>query len=55
VRRGLRPLIQPRAPAPPPSPRERIDRIVAEIGYDATLTLLAANEPAVVAEAEAAA
>jgi hypothetical protein len=34
-------------------PRERIGRIVAEIGFDATLTLLVANEPAVAAEAAA--
>jgi hypothetical protein len=44
VRRGLRPLIQPKPPATPRSPRERINEIVCEIGLDATLTLLAASE-----------
>jgi hypothetical protein len=53
VRRGLRPLIQPKAPAAPLTPRKRIEQIVAEIGFDATLTLLVANEPAVAAEAAA--
>ena len=43
VRRGLRPLVQPKAPAPPLSPQERIGQVVAEIGYDATLTLLVTN------------
>jgi hypothetical protein len=45
VHRGLRPLIRPKPPAIPPSPRERLDQIVAEIGFDAALTLLAASEP----------
>jgi hypothetical protein len=43
VRRGLRPLIQPKAPVPPLSPQERLAQVVAEIGYDAALTMLVAN------------
>jgi hypothetical protein len=41
VRRGLRPLIEPHAPA---SPQERLGKIVAEIGVDGVLNLLGAFE-----------
>ena len=59
VRRGKRPLVLPRAPSAPPvpavspvppvspvtmGPRERLDQIVSEIGWSATLDLLAASE-----------
>jgi hypothetical protein len=49
LRRGLRPLIlrepkEPTAPAMPLSPQERLAQVVAEIGFDATLTMLAASE-----------
>jgi hypothetical protein len=57
VRRGERPLVLPRVPSAPPalpapSPippgtmgaRERLKLIVAELGLDATLDLLAASE-----------
>jgi hypothetical protein len=41
VRRGLRPLVQPHAPA---SPQERLEKIVGEIGLDRTIDLLARTE-----------
>jgi hypothetical protein len=41
VRRGLRPLIEPHAPA---SPQERLNKIVDEIGVDGVLSMLAASE-----------
>ena len=53
VRKGQRPLILPRTPSVPATPpvppvvmgpRERLDKIVAEIGLSATLDLLAATE-----------
>jgi hypothetical protein len=46
VRRGLRPLVEPRVPAAQPAARERLAAIVDEIGVDATLALLAGNERA---------
>jgi hypothetical protein len=50
VWRGERPLIPPKkVPAPPLSPRERINQVIAEIGFDATLTLLAEQQSAAVA------
>jgi hypothetical protein len=59
VRKGQRPLVLPRKPSASPAitsvstpvitpvtmgARERLDQIVAEIGLDATLTLLVNNE-----------
>jgi hypothetical protein len=41
VRRGLRPLVQPHAPA---GPQERLAKIVDEIGLDKTLDLLAGTD-----------
>jgi hypothetical protein len=46
VRRGLRSLVQPKLPAPPLTPRERFEQVVAEIGHDEALTWLAATEKA---------
>jgi hypothetical protein len=58
VRRGERPLILPRTPSAPPvpatpaippvimGPRERLNEIVAEIGLNGVLDLLAVNERA---------
>jgi hypothetical protein len=47
VKRGHRPLILPRIPMPvvaPATPRERLARIVAEVGIDGVLELLTAPE-----------
>jgi hypothetical protein len=41
VRRGLRPLVEPHAPA---SARERLGKLVAEIGFDGVLNLLGTFE-----------
>jgi len=41
VRRGLRPLVEPRAKA---GPQERLAKIVDEIGVESVLSLLAAEE-----------
>lgn len=46
VRRGLRPLVEPRVPATLPAARERLAAIVNEIGVDATMALLTSNERA---------
>jgi hypothetical protein len=43
VRRGLRPLVQQHAPA---GPRERLAKLVDEIGIDAALDLLAQTQAA---------
>jgi hypothetical protein len=51
VGNGQRPLVLPRAapanpPIPPvvPSPRERLDELVADVGFDNVLTMLVAAE-----------
>jgi len=46
VRQGMRPLIlpRPRLPVPKPDPQRKLAEVVAEIGLNGVLDLLAANE-----------
>jgi hypothetical protein len=44
VRNGWQPLLPHFMPGPKPDPKKKLAEVVAEIGVDRTLTLLAANE-----------